>query len=74
MSDSAMSGPHLEVERVDGPGDPWKWSIYDGKDGPLIQTSEGRYPSTDAAKRAGNKVVLAIRSQAPSDGHSAAEL
>lgn len=69
MSSDPMPSPHLEIERADGPGDPWKWSIYDGEGGPLMHESEGRYPNPDAAKRAGDKVVLIIRSRsATGDG------
>ncbi|MCJ2096525.1 hypothetical protein MKK67_29055 [Methylobacterium sp. J-072] len=61
MSTTPTPGPHLEIERVADSGDAWQWSIYDGKDGPLIQMSEHRYSSSDAARRIGDKAVLAIR-------------
>lgn len=65
MADTPLPTPHLEIERADGPGEPWKWSIFDGAGGPLIQTSEHRYLTTDAAKRAGDKAVLIIRTRMP---------
>ena len=67
MSAGSLPNPHLEIERADGPGEPWKWSIYDGQGGLLIQSSEHRYPTTDAAKRAGDKAVLVIRTRMPPD-------
>lgn len=60
MPEEAVPNPHLEIERVADQGEAWRWSIYDGENGPLIQRSEQRYPSTDAARRAGDKAVLSI--------------
>ena len=60
MLDEAAPNPHLEIERVADQGEAWRWSIYDGENGPLIQLSEQRYPSPDAARRAGDKAKLSI--------------
>ena len=67
MADAPLPPPHLEIERADGLGEPWKWSIYAGQGGPRIQASEDRYPSPDAARRVGDKAVFAIQVRASSN-------
>ena len=61
MTEPPLPDPHLEIERIADQGEAWRWSIYDGENGPLIQRSEQRYPSPDAARRVGDKAVLAIQ-------------
>ena len=61
MPDEPAPNPHLEIERVDSADEAWRWSIYDGEGGPLLQRSERHYPSTDAARRVGDKMAFAYR-------------
>lgn len=65
MPDETTPNPHLEIERVADAGEAWRRSIYDGEGGPLLQRSERHYPSTDAARRVGDKSILAIRTRDP---------